>query len=268
MADPHEITNVLGGDGFQFMADDAGYSLLKIYFAVPSCVPATPLETNGAVFGADQVEKWLPRCCALGEMMNYVGVVGKDQEIVRKLQAAQKLKKPVDGHAPQLSGEQLRAYVAAGISTDHECSTEAEALEKLALGMKILIRDGSAARNYPRLKNLLKTHPDQVMCCTDDAHPDDIIARGHIDKFLRWGAADGVSVHDLVRACCFNPADHYGLKIGQLRPGDPADFILVDNLRDFTVKRTVINGECVYDGTCVTYKTVPHPIPPNNFCAR
>lgn len=199
--------------------------------------------------------------------MNYVGVINGDTEIKKKIQAAQKLKKPIDGHAPLLSGESLRKYVAAGISTDHECSTEKEALEKISLGMKIQIRDGSAARNYQQLKHLFKTHPRQVMCCTDDAHPDDIFARGHIDKFLRWGTTDDVSIYDLIQICCFNAINHYGLGVGQLRVGDPADFILVSDLHDFTVKQTVINGSCVYDGTHATCQNI-HPKPLNNFCSR
>lgn len=248
VSDPHEIANVLGTEGVKFMIRDAERVPLKFWFGAPSCVPATSFESSGAVVGPEEVEELLnmPEIKYLAEMMNFPGVIYNDPEVIRKINSAKKSGKPVDGHSPGLSGEKLRKYIAAGITTDHECSTMEEALEKISLGMKILIREGSAARNLEALKGLIGTHPGMVMPCSDDLHPE-MLEKRHIDKIVAQLISEGYSLFDVIRSCTINPVMHYGLEAGLLRKGDPADFIVVDNPERMNVLETWINGQKVYD---------------------
>lgn len=246
ISDPHEIANVLGVDGVRYMIDNAREAKLKFHFGAPSCVPATSFETAGATIDSAAIEDMLQWTDIhyLAEMMNYPGVLFKDEEVMKKLAAAKRIGKPIDGHAPGLRGDQAAQYAAAGITTDHECFTLEEALDKLACGMKILIREGSAAKNYNALHTLLQTHPSEVMFCSDDKHPDDLLL-GHIDELVRRSLQQGYELFDVLRAACIHPVEHYNMQVGTLRTGDLADFIIVDNLEDFKVQATYINGEQV-----------------------
>ena len=246
VSDPHEIANVLGVPGVEYMLENARHTPLMIHFGAPSCVPATQGETAGAKLDLKAVEGLLdrPDIHYLSEVMNYPGVLNGDPELLGMIAAARKRGKPVDGHAPGLLGEQATAYASAGITTDHECFTEAEARDKLAAGMKILIREGSAAKNYAALHALIDEFPDQLMFCTDDSHPDDLMAR-HIDYLVSRALRDGHDLYNVLRIACRNPIDHYGLQVGQLRVGDPADFITVDDPRHMTVTATYIKGRMV-----------------------
>lgn len=245
VTDPHEIANVLGVDGVEFMMNNAKQTPLKIFFGAPSCVPATGFETSGAILSAEEITELLKKdeVVVLSEMMNFPGVIFDDNEVWEKIKAAQRLNLPIDGHAPGLSGENLKKYVSAGISTDHECSTIKEALEKIELGMKILIREGSAARNFDALFSLIDSHPNDVMLCTDDSHPDELLERGHINKIINLGIKKGLNIFNLLKVACLNPINHYNLPVGQLRKGDSADFIVVDNLSNFEARETYINGK-------------------------
>ena len=246
VSDPHEIANVLGAAGVQFMLDEARRVPLKFCFGAPSCVPATGFETAGAVLDAAAVEQLLenPAIGYLSEMMNFPGVLHADPQVLAKIAAAQRLGKPVDGHAPGLRGDDARRYFAAGISTDHECFTFEEGREKALLGVKILIREGSAARNFEALWPLLLEFPDRIMFCSDDKHPDELL-RGHIDRLVARAVAKGCDLFDTLRAACVHPAEHYRLPVGLLRVGDPADFIRVADLTEFRVLETWIDGHCV-----------------------
>lgn len=243
VSDPHEIANVCGIAGVEYMIDNGSTVPFKFNFGAPSCVPATTFETAGAMLDAEAVTSLLQRSEIkyLSEMMNFPGVLQHEAEVMRKIAAAHKLGKPVDGHAPGLRGEQARQYIAAGISTDHECFTVEEALEKLQYGMKILIREGSAAKNFEALASLLHDHAGEVMFCTDDKHPDSL-AEGHINRLCARAVAKGIDVFNVLQAACINPVLHYGLNIGLLREGDAADFVLVEDLKDFKVVQTYIDG--------------------------
>ncbi|MCB0547748.1 MAG: adenine deaminase [Phaeodactylibacter sp.] len=243
VSDPHEIANVLGEEGVHYMIENGRRVPFKFYFGAPSCVPATAFETAGATIDAAGVERLLqmPEVRYLAEMMNYPGVLFGDEQVMAKLAAAQKLGKPIDGHAPGLRGADARKYFQAGISTDHECFSYEEGLEKLKMGVKVIIREGSAARNFDALIQLLPQFPDQMMFCSDDKHPDGLVL-GHINQLVARALAVGCSLFDVLRAACLNPALHYGLDVGLLRPGDPADFIMVDSLTTFEVKATYIDG--------------------------
>lgn len=247
VADPHEIANVLGVEGVDFMLADAGTVRFGFNFAVPSCVPSTPFETAGAALDADAVSLLLHRngVVALAEMMNVPGVLNADAQVMAKITAARDCGKPVDGHAPLLGGDALRRYVAAGITTDHECSTLEEAEEKLAAGMMIMIREGSAARNFDTLAPLLNRYGDRLMFCTDDIYPDELL-QGHINVMVRRAVAEGLPLWNVLRAACVNPVEHYHLTTGLLREGDRADFIAVGDLRQFEVRATYIGGEEVF----------------------
>ncbi len=256
VSDPHEIANVCGMDGVLYMIDNSRQSPFKFHFGAPSCVPATGFETAGDSLDAGAVEQLLQRndIYYLSEMMNFPGVLHGDEEVFKKIGAAQKLGKPVDGHAPGLRGNDARRYIAAGISTDHECFTEAEAREKLGMGMKILIREGSAARNFDALVPLLETHADQVMFCTDDKHPDSLLL-GHINQLCARAVEYGIDVFNVLQAACLNPALHYKMNVGLLRNGDPADFIVIDDLVHFHVLQTWIDGiQCADNGSTL----LPH----------
>ena len=269
VSDPHEIANVCGLPGIEFMISNGKTVPFYFNFGAPSCVPATRSETAGATLDAAAVTRLLekPEIKYLSEMMNFPGVLGKDPEVMQKIAAAHHLEMPVDGHAPGLRGEQARQYIEAGISTDHECFTAAEALDKLKYGMHILIREGSAAKNFEALIPLLKDWPAQMMFCSDDKHPDSLLA-GHINRLCARAVAKGIDVFKVLRAACINPVEHYGLDHGQLRVGDPADFILVADLKQFRVLQTYIKGNLVAsDGQSHIPSAAPSA-PINNFNAQ
>ena len=246
VSDPHEIANVCGMEGVKFMIENGRQVPFKFYFGAPSCVPATVFETAGDSLDADQVRTLLEmdEVKYLSEMMNFPGAIAGDPEVMAKINAAKALGKPVDGHAPGLRGEALKAYVDRGISTDHECFTLEEALEKISLGMKVIIREGSAAKNFEALHPLIERYPDMIMFCSDDKHPDSLVA-GHINQLCARAVGEGHDVFHVIQAACINPVLHYKLEVGLLREGDPGDLVLVDNLRDFTVLATYINGRKV-----------------------
>jgi len=248
VSDPHEIANVLGHEGVFYMLENAAKTAFKFFFGAPSCVPATAFETAGATLGPAAVEKLLqhPEIWYLAEMMNWPGVLHGDQEVMEKIAIAKKLGKPIDGHAPGLKGEQAAAYAQAGITTDHECFTAEEALDKLNAGMKVIIREGSAARNFEALHPLIAEHFEQMMFCSDDKHPDELL-QGHINQLVKRALAKGHDLFKVLQMACLNPIAHYQLPIGSLREGDPADFILIDKptAEDFKVLKTYISGDCV-----------------------
>jgi len=255
VCDPHEIANVCGIDGVDYMIENGKQSPMKFYFGAPSCVPSTKFETSGAELDAEAVEQLLQRddIYFLAEMMNFPGVIHKNKQVHLKLQAARTAGKPVDGHAPDLTAEELVAYVAGGISTDHECMTIADAEAKIALGMKVQIREGSAAKNFDDLLSLLDKHADQIMFCSDDKHPDDLIRNGHINSLVRRAVAKGYDPVEVLRVCSYNPVQHYKLDVGLLQTGDPADFNVVNNLVDFEIRSTYIAGEKVSENGAPTF---------------
>jgi adenine deaminase len=246
VSDPHEIANVLGIEGVRYMQKLAAQTPCKIHFGIPSCVPATNFETAGATLGPDAIEELCrdKSLLYLSEMMNFPGVIHRDPEVMKKIEIAQKHGKRIDGHAPGLRGEDLKKYVSAGIETDHECFQIDEAREKLSLGQKILIREGSAAKNFEELWPLLNEAPESCMLCSDDKHPDDLM-EGHINQLCARAIAHGVPLFNVLRAACLNPVEHYGLRCGLLRPGDPADLIRLHDLVSFQVMETWIDGQCV-----------------------
>jgi adenine deaminase len=265
VSDPHEIANVLGLKGVKYMIENGKKSLFKFHFGAPSCVPATPFETSGAVINSDDIKTLManPDIYYLAEMMNFPGVIFNDEEVLKKIKHAHDSGKPIDGHAPGLSGDDLEKYAAQRISTDHECTTVEEAVQKIEKGIKIQIREGSAAKNFEKLFPLLYTHPDKVMFCTDDCHPDDLV-KGHINKVISRAVKKGADVYDVLSAAIKNPIDHYKLNVGLLQKGDAADFIVVDNLSDFNVDQTYINGQLVFDnGEVLLEKVVEKNV--NNF---
>jgi len=258
VSDPHEIANVLGVEGVKFMIEDGKKVPLKLWFGAPSCVPATSFETSGSVLNHEAVEALLdnPDIYYLSEMMNYPGVIYKDNEVLMKLSAAGKAGKPVDGHAPGLKGDDLRKYVHAGITTDHECSTIEEAREQCRLGMKILIREGSAARNLDSLKDLIAEHPEMVMLCSDDLHPE-MLKKRHMNKIVARLIREGYDKFDVIRTATINPALHYNLNAGLLRVGDPADFILCESLESMNVAESWIDGVRVFFGGKPAFEYIP-----------
>ena len=246
VSDPHEIANVCGMEGVEYMINDGKQVNLKFYFGAPSCVPATPFETAGGEINAADIEALLSRdeVVYLAEMMNWPGTVNRDPSVMEKIRLAQKYGKPIDGHAPGLRGELAKKYASAGISTDHECFSAEEALDKLKMGMKILIREGSAAKNFEALVDLIDDYSDHLMFCSDDKHPDSL-AVGHINELAARAVTKGKDLFDVLKIACINPIKHYRLEVGQLRVGDWADFILVKDLQDFAVAQTFINGVLV-----------------------
>lgn len=318
VTDPHEITNVLGVPGVELMMRDASRSPLKIAFGVPSCVPATSMETAGAHLGVSDVQRLMPRCRVLSEMMNVPGVLGSDAEVIGKLEVALSQGRPVDGHAPMLSGAALLSYVSGGghfggpehggvkeschfdgpeisgvneschfdgpehgggrtcgvpsggpvISTDHECSTLREAEEKIAAGMLIAVRQGSAARNFEALKQLFLTHLDSTLCCTDDAHPGEIMRQRHMLYFAERMLSQGLSIYDVYKPLLLTPIEHYKLSIGRLQVGDRADVLIVDDLEHLKVLRTYIDGRLVYDSECGLLTKSTHAPRLNHFVER
>lgn len=246
VSDPHEIANVLGVKGVHFMIENGKQTPLKFNFGAPSCVPATSFESAGAVIDSEDIKDLLanPDIKYLAEMMNYPGVLFDDEEVMKKIAWAKHFDKPLDGHAPGLRGDDVTKYISAGISTDHECFTYEEGLEKLQKGMKVIIREGSAAKNFDALIDLLPEHYENMMFCSDDKHPDDLLL-GHINQLCARAVKKRVDVFQVLQAACVNPVKHYGLDVGLLKEGDQADFILVDSLTDFNVLETYIDGEMV-----------------------
>ncbi len=246
VSDPHEIANVLGVKGVDFMIENGKKVPLKFNFGAPSCVPATSFESAGAVIDSDDIKKMMsnPDIKYLAEMMNYPGVLFDDEEVLKKIQHAKDNNKPIDGHAPGLRGDDVTKYISAGISTDHECFTYDEALEKLQKGMKVIIREGSAAKNFEALIDLLPAHFENMMFCSDDKHPDDLLI-GHINQLCERAIAKGMNVFDVLQVACVNPVKHYKLDVGLLNQGDQADFIVLEDLERFNVLETYINGELV-----------------------
>ena len=265
VSDPHEIANVLGVQGVDFMIENGKKVPLKFNFGAPSCVPATSFESAGALINADDIKLMMenPDINYLAEMMNYPGVLLDDEEVLQKIEHAKNNNKPIDGHAPGLRGDDVTKYIAAGISTDHECFRYDEALEKLQKGMKILIREGSAAKNFEALIDLLPEHYNNMMFCSDDKHPDDLLL-GHINQLCERAVAKGMDIFKVLQAACVNPVKHYNLEVGLLQKGDAADFILVDNLKEFNVLETYINGELVAKNGKSFVKSVPFEVL-NNF---
>lgn len=268
VSDPHEIANVLGIDGVKYMIEIGKKSPFKFYFGAPSCVPATTFETSGATLDSDDIDELLSLddIKYLGEMMNYPGVLFDDNEVAKKIESAKHHNKPIDGHAPLLSGNDLKKYCSAGISTDHECSDIEEAREKASLGMTILIREGSAANNLNALIPLIKEYPNQITFCTDDAHPHELV-KSHINGSVKKAIDLGYNVLDVIKAATLNPVKHYNLEVGLLQKNDPADFIVIDNFNNFNILRTYIDGELVAENAKSLLPNVQvHTI--NNFVAE
>ena len=269
VSDPHEIANVCGMEGVEFMIENGKTVPFKFNFGAPSCVPATIFETAGAVLDSIAVEKLLKRdeIRYLSEMMNFPGVLHEDEEVMKKIAASHRLNKPVDGHAPGLRGEDAKKYIAAGITTDHECFTKEEALDKLQNGMKIIIREGSAAKNFEALIDLLHDYPNQMMFCSDDKHPDSLVL-GHINQLCARAVAKGIDVFKVLKAACINPVLHYKLDVGLLEVGDYADLIVVKDLEKFEVVKTFINGELVAENGRSNIKTSKSKIINNFSCGK
>ena len=265
VSDPHEIANVLGMKGVEFMIKNGESVPFKFYFGAPSCVPATPFETSGAVLNSKDVRTLLKneKIHYLSEVMNFPGVIYDDEEMFEKINSAIQLNKQIDGHAPGLSGNDLKKYAAAGITTDHESSSLDEAIEKIKLGIKLLIREGSAAKNFTALYKAIDLFPKDVMLCTDDSHPNDLIL-GHINSLIKKGILFDVNMFNLIRAATLNPIKHYNLDVGLLQIGDPADFIVLEDLRNFKISQTYINGNLVFDNGTVLINSYM-PLSLNNF---
>lgn len=265
VSDPHEIANVCGLEGIRYMINNGKSVNFRFYFGAPSCVPATNFETAGAVISSENIKQLLQDkdIWYLSEMMNFPGVLSKDKEVIKKIKAAHDAGKPVDGHAPGLRGDAVKQYAAEGITTDHECFTSEEALDKLQNGMKIIIREGSAAKNFDALIGLLNDFPGQMMFCSDDKHPDSL-AQGHINQLCQRAISKGINLFNVLQAACLNPVMHYGLDTGLLRENDSADFIVVKDLQNFETLKTYINGELVAENGSSYIKSRPTP-PINQF---
>lgn len=268
VSDPHEIANVLGISGVLFMLENAAQTPFHFFFGAPSCVPATDVETAGATLTLEQIETLFKETPVkyLSEMMNYPGVLGENSTVMAKLALTKRYGYPIDGHAPGLFGEDAKRYVQAGISTDHECTSLAEAQGKLAAGMKILIREGSAARNFTALHSLISTHPRQVMLCSDDKHPDDLVS-GHINQLAARAVLAGHDVFSVLQCACLNPIQHYDLALGQLRLGDSMDAVLVENLQNFQPLKTWLKGQLVVEQGASLLPSIKAALP-NQFNAR
>ena len=278
VADPHEICNVMGVEGLDYMVRSGKQATMNICFGVPSCVPAVggDIETSGAVLDADDIERLLARddIGFLGEVMNYVGVLNGDEQLMKKIAAAKRHGKPVDGHAPGLLGIDRVRYASAGITTDHECATLEEGLACIKAGMKVLIREGSAAKDFDNLESLIGRETEHVMFCTDDCHPNELV-RGHINNMVKRAIADGYDLFDILQVACVNPQRHYRLNWGLLQVGDPATFIVVNNIGPhFRVQHTFVNGVEVFSFNSSSGATYSHAVAndpvkvyPNRFVA-
>lgn len=269
VSDPHEIANICGMEGVNYMIDNGNKVPFKFYFGAPSCVPATPFETAGAVITAADIKELLERedVVYLSEMMNWPGTVNRDPEVMEKIALAKRYGKPIDGHAPGLIGETAAKYASAGISTDHECFTYEEALGKLKLGMKIAIREGSAAKNFEALIDLIDDYPEKIMFCSDDKHPDNLSV-SHINALVARAIAKGKNIFSVLQAACLNPINHYKLRIGQLNVGDDADFIVVSDLEKFEVQQTFIDGQLVAENGKTKINRVENAIINNFNCDK
>lgn len=267
VSDPHEIANVLGIEGVKFMIKNGKKVPFKFYFGAPSCVPATPFESSGASLGIEEVDELLQmdEIKYLAEMMNFPGVLQGDKEVMAKLSSAKKYNKPVDGHALGLKGSDAKKYVQAGISTDHECFTTEEALDKIKDGMFVQIREGSAAKNFESLIELLGEHSDKIMLCSDDKHPNDL-ENGHINQLIKRALAKGFDLLTILRSCTLNPIKHYKLDVGMLQKGDDADFIVIDNPNDFNVLKTFVSGQLIAENGKTLIDSVEESTP-NLFVA-
>ena len=267
VSDPHEIANVLGIDGVKYMIENGKKVPFKFYFGASSCVPATPFETAGAQLGIEELDELMANddIKYMAEMMNFPGVINNDPFVMEKLEIAKKYGKPIDGHAPGLKGEDAKKYAQAGITTDHECFTMEEALDKIKYGMKIQIREGSAAKNFEALSGLLKDNIENVLFCSDDKHPDDLV-EGHINTLIKRAVSIGYDPVKILKSVILNPVEHYNLDVGTLLPGDPADMVVVDNLSDFNVLKTYVNGILVAENGKTFIKSVI-PEKPNKFYA-
>lgn len=265
ISDPHEIANVLGKEGVYYMIENSKKVPLKFHFGAPSCVPATSFETAGSIIDSDGIKELMasPDIYYLAEMMNYPGVLFDDEEVLKKIEWAKHFGKPIDGHAPGLRGEPVKKYISAGITTDHECFTFDEAQEKLSLGMKVIIREGSAAKNFNALIDLLPEYYENMMFCSDDKHPDDLIV-GHINLLCARAVAKGMDVFKVLQSACVNPVHHYNMNVGLLQENDAADFIVVEDLVHFKIQQTYIDGELVAEKGQSFVKHVPFETP-NNF---
>ena len=265
VSDPHEIANVLGVPGVEFMIENGNKVPFKFNFGAPSCVPATSFESAGAVINSEDIKMLLQKreIKYLAEMMNYPGVLFQDEEVMKKIDWAKHYNKPIDGHAPGLRGKDISTYITAGITTDHECFTFEEGLEKLQKGMKVIIREGSAAKNFEALIDLLPEHYENMMFCSDDKHPDDLLI-SHINKLCARAIAKGMDLYKILQSACNNPVKHYNLDVGLLQRGDPADFIVVEDLKDFKTLQTYIDGVLVYSEGVSNITSVPFEIL-NNF---
>lgn len=268
VSDPHEIANVLGIDGVKFMIKNGNKVPFKFYFGAPSCVPATPFESSGASLGADEVDELLQmdEIKYLAEMMNFPGVLNADEEVMAKLSSAKKYSKPVDGHAPGLKGSDAQKYIQAGITTDHECFTIEEALDKMKDGMFVQIREGSAAKNFESLIELMGEHSDKIMLCSDDKHPNDL-EKGHINQLIKRSLAKGFDLLTILKSCTLNPIKHYKLDVGMLQKGDDADFIIIDNPNDFNVLKTFVRGQLIAENGETLIDSVKESTP-NLFVAN
>lgn len=269
VSDPHEIANVLGVQGVDFMIENGKKVPLKFNFGAPSCVPATSFESAGAVINSEDIKRMMqnPDIKYLAEMMNYPGVLFDDDEVLKKIASAKEYNKPIDGHAPGLRGNDLTKYINAGISTDHECFTYEEGLEKLQKGMKVIIREGSAAKNFDALINLLPEYYENMMFCSDDKHPDDLLL-GHINQLCERAVAKGIDVFKVLQVACINPVKHYNLEVGMLQKGDFADFIVLEDLKKFKVLQTYINGELVAENGKSIIKSVDFEVLNNFDCDK
>ncbi|MDG1429702.1 MAG: adenine deaminase [Crocinitomicaceae bacterium] len=269
ISDPHEIGNVLGKGGVEYMVNNGFKTPFKFHFGAPSCVPATIFETAGAEITLDDIEEifQLPRVNYLAEMMNFPGVLNRDPEVMAKINLAIKLGKQVDGHAPGLMGEDAKRYIDAGITTDHECFSKPEAVNKLNHGMKIIIREGSAAKNFEALWSLIDEFPEDVMLCSDDKHPNDL-AVGHINDLARRAVSKGCDVFNVLRAASYNPIKHYKMDVGLLQLNDPADFCIVNNLVDFKVGATYIDGNLVAQNGKTRINSIKEEIVNNFSCSE
>ncbi|OED30628.1 adenine deaminase [Methanosphaera sp. WGK6] len=256
VADPHEIANVMGIDGINYMLEDAKHSPLNYYFSAPSCVPTTKFETSGAEIDSKTIESLLsqPEFVSLGEVMDYNAVINENPEMISKLEIAKKYQKPIDGHAPLLSGKNLQKYIKHGISTDHECTNKKEASEKRRMGMKIMIREGSEAHSLEEL-----IHSDAEFMVTDDLKSEDLI-KGHIDYLLRKAVDLGMDPFDAIKLVTINPAEHYNLNTGSITPGKKANLVFIDNLEDFKVNRVIINGNTIFKKQKLLYRANPKAI--------
>lgn len=268
VSDPHEIANVLGIDGVKFMIKNGNKVPFKFYFGAPSCVPATPFESSGASLGVDEVHELLQmdEIKYLAEMMNFPGVLNADEEVMAKLSSAKKYNKPVDGHAPGLKGSDAQKYIQAGITTDHECFTIEEALDKMKDGMFVQIREGSAAKNFESLIELMGEHSDKIMLCSDDKHPNDL-EKGHINQLIKRSLAKGFDLLTILKSCTLNPIKHYKLDVGMLQKGDDADFIIIDNPNDFNVLKTFVRGQLIAENGETLIDSVKESTP-NLFVAN